>query len=238
MLSQAQAHYLANVMRRKIGDEIEVFNGEDGAFAAHIVTLDKRKGTVKIDHQTSPVDEGPAIHLAYAPIKRGPTEILVQKATELGVASLTPVRTARTVAKPANEDRLAAISIEAAEQSERVSVPVFNELVSLELFLGRLDHRLIFADEAGDDPDARWGGRNGHAPLFAPAFIGNGREPVSLLIGPEGGFTPDERQAIRAHQNAIPISLGPLILKAETAAITTLSLIRHAMMCASTDNQA
>jgi len=231
-LGADQAHYLVTVLRKGAGDSVEVFNAEAGAYEATVVEAGKRKAVLRVGPQRRAPEPDWPLTLYFSPIKRGPMEVLIQKATELGVTALRPVTTARTVAKGFNRARLHAIAVEAAEQCERLSVPDLGDPEPLAGALAACASPLLFADESGDDPQARWGGAAGRAaPLLqvlhaeAPRFA-NG---AAVLIGPEGGFTPEERTLLRARKNTFPVSLGPLILRAETAALTALAVIGAAV---------
>ncbi|MCQ8186189.1 16S rRNA (uracil(1498)-N(3))-methyltransferase [Parvularcula maris] len=221
---QGQLRYLGSVLRLGQGDGVRLFNGRDGEWLYRIEALEKRAGSAlpaeKLREQpgltTAPV-------LLFAPLKRGPTEMLVQKATELGATSLQPVITARTGRDRLKTDRLQLIATEAAEQCERMIVPSIAEPVRLEKALEPLTG-FVFCDEAGDEEDKPWGGEEGRAPLAAQVFPDVSQAPEAILIGPEGGFTPEERAALRGDPRAVPISLGPRILRAETAAIVALTL--------------
>ncbi|MEO1149624.1 MAG: 16S rRNA (uracil(1498)-N(3))-methyltransferase [Pseudomonadota bacterium] len=231
-LSADQAHYLAQVMRRKVGDRVEVFNGEDGAFHGTLSALSRRAVAVEIgDQLRAPAPEGD-LTLYFAVVKRGAVEMIVQKATELGVTRLQPLITERTVAKGFNAERLATIAQEAAEQCERLSVPALGEPIRLETLLAKREDRpsavIFFADEAGDDPDRRWGGASGRPDPLAICLQRLAKRPASLglLIGPEGGFSTAERDALRAAPGIVPAGLGPRILRADTAAITGLAILQ------------
>lgn len=229
-LSAAQAHYLKSVMRRRAGEEIIVFNEASGEFGARIEGLDKKGGAVAIGARRRPPPDGagPDLWLLFAPVKRGPMEMIAQKATELGVSALAPVITARTTTSRVNVDRLHAIATEAAEQSDRLSVPALQNPRKLDDVLSSWPEgrALIFCDEAGDDPDAPWGGARGRAPSMLDVFMGRKTPPPpsALLIGPEGGFSPEERAVIRGHRAAQAVGLGPRILRADTAAIAAIAL--------------
>lgn len=227
-LSAEQAHYLKNVLRREAGAAVLVFNGRDGEFAGEIVELKKKGGLAALGAQTRAQEAGPDLELMFAPVKRGPLETIIQKATEIGVAALCPVITARTSAPKLNAERLQAIAIEAAEQCERLDVPGVSPPQKLGAALAAMApaRTLIFCDEAGDDPAATWGGRSGRAApmldaLKAPDSFPDG---TTILIGPEGGFAPEEREMLRARANVLPVTLGPRILRADTAAIAALVL--------------
>lgn len=206
-----QAHYLATVMRRSVGDSVRLFNGRDGEFTARISALRRDTGRIKVEHQLRPQAAEPDLWLVFALLKRDPTDMLVQKATELGVAALHPVMTERTNAGRVNESRLAAIATEAAEQSERLTVPHIHPLRRLADLLASwpADRTLFAALERQSAP--------------GPA---SGRDPAALLVGPEGGFTEGELDALARHPSVVRVSLGPRILRAETAAIAGLALLQ------------
>ena len=232
-LSAEQAHYLKNVLRRAPGDEIRLFNARDGEFAATIETLRKKGGLAKISAQTRAPKAAPDIQLLFAPVKRGPVEYMIQKGTEIGAARFSPVITERTNASRLNIDRLSAIALEAAEQCDRLDIPSVDEAISLREVLENwpAGRRLIFCDEAGDDADQEWGGPDGRAAPLLEALKGINSEsnPWSILIGPEGGFSSAERALIRAQDFALPVTLGPRILRADTAAIAALALWQAAL---------
>lgn len=208
-LAPDQANYLGNVLRMGEGAELLVFDGQSGEWLAQIAEASKKRMTLRIVHLTREPESIPDVWLAFAPIKRQATDWLVEKATELGVSRLVPVITRRTIVERVKLERLQSIAIEAAEQCGRTRLPGISEPFPLQDFL---DHRdaartLYFADESGGEwaPDA-----------FTPG-------PCVILTGPEGGFTDDERTEIRSAPNAIPVSLGPRILRAETAALAALT---------------
>ncbi len=227
-LTGGQVHYLRSVMRRGIGDDVHVFNARDGEFAAQITHLDKKAGEVRVEEQLRAPAVEPDLWLLNAPVKRAAFELIAQKATELGISKLVPVITERTVVSRVNEERLKAITMEAAEQCERLSVPTIATAQKLTTVLDDWpqDRRLVYCDEAGDDPEREWGGPAGRAgPIIdtLAAFQGNS-SPWALLIGPEGGFSPAERTHLRELDFVVPVSLGPRILRADTAAIAALAL--------------
>jgi 16S rRNA (uracil1498-N3)-methyltransferase len=208
-LDAAQANYLGNVLRLKARGELLVFDGSSGEWLARIATAGKKHMTLTVERRTREAETIPDVWLAFAPVKRSQTDWLVEKATELGAARLLPVMTQRTVTERVKLERLGSIAIEAAEQCGRTRLPEIAEPLPLGHLL---DHReaartLYFADEAGGE----WA---------ADAFTAG---PCMILTGPEGGFTDHERQAIRAAPNSVPISLGPRILRAETAALAALA---------------
>jgi 16S rRNA (uracil1498-N3)-methyltransferase len=208
-LDGAQANYLANVMRLKPGDPVRLFDDRSGEWLASVAEAGKRAITLRIEGRLRARESVPDLWLLFAPIKKGRIDWLVEKATELGAARLQPVITQRTIVDRLNLDRLRAHAIEAAEQCDRTALPELAEPVKLATLLKDWDkdRALIFADETGG------------APLVEIATPG----PAAILIGPEGGFTPEERAAIRATPGAVGVSLGPRILRAETAAAAAIS---------------
>ena len=209
-LDAGQANYLGNVMRLGAGAELLVFDGKSGEWLATITDAGKRRMTLTVERQTRKTETIADVWLAFAPVKRVQTDLLVEKATELGAARLLPVITQRTIVERVKLERLEAIAIEAAEQCGRTRLPEIDEPLPLRHLLQHRDpaRTLYFADESGGEwaPDAFTAG------------------PCMIIIGPEGGFTDDERAAIRAAPNAVAVSLGPRILRAETAALAALSV--------------
>jgi 16S rRNA (uracil1498-N3)-methyltransferase len=232
-LSQDQAHYLKNVLRREVGGALRLFNGRDGEFAAEIVELKKKGGAAQVKSQTHAQTDEPDLTLYFAPVKRGPLEAIIQKATEIGVSRLAPVITERTTVPRLNIERLRAIAIEAAEQSGRFTIPSVDEPVKLSVLVeAQPDNRkLIFCDEAGDDETEEWGGRGGRAEpaLEALMRIDSKADSWAILTGPEGGFTANERNILRKLHYVTPVTLGPRILRADTAAIAALVLWQAAL---------
>jgi 16S rRNA (uracil1498-N3)-methyltransferase len=208
-LDAAQANYLGNVLRMGVGAELLLFDGISGEWLARIAEARKKGMTLAAEQRTREPEAIPDVWLAFAPVKRQAIDWLVEKATELGAARLIPTITQRTVAERVKLERLEAIAIEAAEQCGRTMLPDVAEPLSLKTLLDRRDpaRTLYFADEGGGEPAAD---------AFKPG-------PALILVGPEGGFTDDEREAIRAAPGAIPVSLGPRILRAETAALAALA---------------
>ena len=238
ILSPDQTHYLVKVMRRQVGAPVLLFNGRDGEWAGEIAGAAKKKSAVLVGEQKRVQAQTPDLMLLFAPVKRAPLDQIAQKATELGVAALQPVLTARTIVTRVKEDRLRANAIEAAEQSERLGVPEVRAPEKLEALIrdwpeknpGRL---ILFCDEAGEEEGARWGGAKGRAgpvlDVLQAYREGAGekkcpRPPWAILTGPEGGFSPEERALLRAQEFVIPASLGPRILRADTAAFAAITL--------------
>jgi 16S rRNA (uracil1498-N3)-methyltransferase len=209
-LDGAQANYLGAVLRLKAGARIKLFDDRSGEWIGELAESGKRRVILTVRERLRERETVPDLWLLFAPIKRGRIDWLVEKATELGVARLMPVVTQRTVVERLNLDRLRAHSIEAAEQCERTALPELTPPAKLEAVLKAwpAERTLLFADERGGAPMAE---------AAAPA-------PAALLIGPEGGFTDEERSAIRALPQARPVSLGPRILRADTAALAAISI--------------
>lgn len=211
-LSREQAHYLGTVLRKRVGDRVRLFNGRDGEWAAEIMTADRKSMRLSVGEQLRAPCPVPDIRLLFAPLRKHRTATVLEKATELGVRTLQPVITARTQYPKFNLERALAQIIEAAEQTERLDLPELAEPVPLNDAL-MSDRTLVFADEADDVPTAMSG-------------LGGLALPLDLLIGPEGGFMEAERDMIRARANVHPVNLGPRILRADTAAISLLTLVQ------------
>ncbi len=229
-LTGDQYHYLTNVMRCKIGDKVAFFNGRDGEWEGVLESQTKKAITIDLTEIRKEQTGVPNIHLLFAPIKRLRIDYLAQKATELGVAALGPVITERTMVTRINEVRLRANAIEAAEQTGRMCVPAILAARKLERCLEDWDvsRRLIFCDEAGDDPEEEWGGSQGRARPARQALEAfesdENAQKWAIVIGPEGGFSEQERTLLRSKPFVTPVSLGPRIMRADTAAIAALTL--------------
>ena len=208
-LDAGQANYLGNVMRMGVGAELLVFDGSTVEWLARVAEAAKKRMTLSVERRTRVPETIPDVWLAFAPVKRAQTDWLVQKATELGVARLLPMMTRRTVAERVKVERLEAIAIEAAEQCGRTRLPEIDEPVALARLLDDRDAQrtLYFADENGGEP-------------VGASFTSG---PALILIGPEGGFTDEERALVRDAANTVAVSLGPRILRAETAALAALA---------------
>ncbi len=210
MIDGPAAHYLLNVMRMKAGDPILLFDNISGEWLAVVADAAKRSLTLRIERQTKAIDRVPDLWLCFAPVKKARLDWIIEKATELGVSRLQPVITERTIVERVKRERLEAQIVEACEQCGRTALPTLAEPVKLALLLkdwptGRT---LMFADEAGGAPLAG---------VDAPA-------PAAILTGPEGGFTARERELLIASPAVRRITLGPRILRAETAAIAAVSV--------------
>ena len=211
-LSQGQVHYLRNVMRMTPGNAVSLFNGQDGEWLGEIGELGKRAGTVIARSQTRPQTPEPNLWLLFALIKKDRMGFVLEKATELGVSSLRPVITQHTVVHRLKEERLQAAAIEAAEQSERLTIPETRDAVSLEKALEDwpADRRLFVLDETG-----------GGEPVAA--VMAGHQGPAAILVGPEGGFHKSELEALRQRPYVTFLTLGPRILRADTAALAALT---------------
>lgn len=216
-LTADQAHYLGTVMRLPVGASLTLFNGRDGAWEARLTAISRRAGEVEPVRQTAPQRMPPDLWLLFAPLKKARTDFIVEKAAELGAARILPVQTAFTNADRIARDRLQAHAVEAAEQCGGTFVPPVEALAPLATVLDAwpAERLLIWADEAAAGP--------------ATPLSGLPRGPAALLIGPEGGFSDAERGRISALPQARRISLGPRILRADTAAVAALALWQAAL---------
>ncbi|HXQ46165.1 MAG TPA: 16S rRNA (uracil(1498)-N(3))-methyltransferase [Caulobacteraceae bacterium] len=221
-LSVTQAHYLRDVMRRSSGDEVALFNGRHGEWLAALGLVERKAVTVVPRTRARAQAPTADLELVIALVKRARLETIVEKATELGVRRIRLAITRFTQAERTNVERLAAIAMEAAEQTGRLDVPEIVAPAKLDAILADWppDRALIFCDEAGDA-----------TPILGAlaAFLRPDALAASILIGPEGGFSPEERAHIRSLAPVIPVSLGPRILRADTAAIAALSLWQAAL---------
>lgn len=211
-LDRDQAHYLFGVMRRGEGDAVLLFNGRDGEWRATVREASKRSGLLRTDEQTQPQQMPPDLWLLFAPIKKARTDFIVEKATEMGAARILPVQTAFTNSERIRQDRLQAHAVEAAEQCGGTYVPEVASLQKLDRLLSDWpeDRHLMFCDEAL---------------VGAAQTLGTvGGDKWAILIGPEGGFSDAERTRLNALPFAHPVSLGPRILRADTAAVAALTV--------------
>ena len=206
-LGPAQANYLGNVLRLGVGGRVLLFDGVAGEWLAEVVEVGKKRLVLGVGEATRPQEATPDLTLAFAPVKKGRVDWLVEKAVELGVSHLRPVMTQRTIVDRLNLERMRAHIVEAAEQCGRTALATIAEPVRLDRFLASHQGTLYFADESGGTAAAR---------AFVPGA-------ATILTGPEGGFTPDEAATIRATPGATAISLGPRILRAETAALAAVA---------------
>lgn len=209
-----QAHYLQHVMRVKAGDDLRLFNGRDGEWHGRLVSVSKRSAVITIHEQLRLQKAEPDIWLCCAPIKKAHFDNIIEKATELGVGALRPMLTARTQIREVNVERCHALAIEAAEQSERLNVPVIEKPVTLSELVAHWppDRQMIVCAEWGEA-----------APVHEAFAALPPAAKTAVLTGPEGGFTADELETLRKVAGAVFIRLGPRILRADTAAIAALS---------------
>jgi 16S rRNA (uracil1498-N3)-methyltransferase len=211
----AQANYLRNVLRLGPGDAILAFNGRDGEWRAEVAGAGRRDTALIVRAQTRAQEGGPDIDYLFAPLKRARLDYVIEKATEMGVARLRPVLTRRTAVDRLNLERMRAHTIEAAEQCGILRLPEIHTPEKLERVIAGWDasRPLVFCDEDGAE----------HCPFTALAMIQPG--PVGVLVGPEGGFDPAERELLSSQPFVTRISLGPRILRADTAAVAALALV-------------
>jgi 16S rRNA (uracil1498-N3)-methyltransferase len=215
VLEPDQAHYVRDVMRLKPGDPLRLFNAEDGEWLAYLTEAVRKSVSVRLEKKLVEASAPPDIDFIFAPLKHARLDYLVQKATELGARRLRPVITGRTIVERVNLERMRANAVEAAEQCNLVFVPDVAEPQKLDRLLHGWDPRraLIYCDEAAESQDTL-------AALKVLAL------PAALLIGPEGGFTPEEQAGLRRLPYVTAISLGPRIMRADTAGTAALALIQ------------
>lgn len=213
-LADAQAHYLHTVMRRKDGDEIRLFNGQDGEWLAGLKDLKKKSGTAELVRQLKPQPaQTPRIHLYFAPITKNRMDWMVEKAVELGVTDMHPVLTQNTEVRKIKEDRLNAQMMEAAEQSERLTLPALHPLLPLEAAIegwGKDKPFLACLERYDAQPVAKI----------------ESNQDIAVLIGPVGGFTQEEKAYLASIANVTAVSLGENVLRCETAALYALSVLQ------------
>ena len=211
-LSREAAHYFATVLRKNEGDEVRVFNGDDGEWRANLSAVRKKSAAIQILEQLRAPVSVPDVTLLFAPVRKHRTAFIIEKGTELGVRNFQPVLTSRTQFPRLNIDKARLQAIEAAEQTERLDVPEIQTAKPLlDVLSAWGDTPIIFADEAGEAQPAR-------------EVCDKLSAPLAILIGPEGGFAEAEREELRAMKNVYPVSLGPRILRADTAAVALLSV--------------
>jgi 16S rRNA (uracil1498-N3)-methyltransferase len=218
-LDREQSSYLGTVLRKRAGDSVIVFNGRDGAWRARLIEAGRKVLTLALEEQTAPQPEPAALWYGFAPLKAARLDYVVQKATEMGAGTIQPVITRFTQVTRLRADKLRANAIEAAEQCEVLNVPQIAPEIALPDLIARWpelhgDRALAVADE----------GVASASPIEALSAL-RGRR-IGLLIGPEGGFSDDERNLLRAQSFVLPVSLGPRILRADTAAAAALAVIQ------------
>lgn len=222
-LTREQANYLLNVLRLREGDAVHVFNGRHGEWSARLAARGRRDATLSVSDLIRPQDAPCDLHYLFAPLKHARLDYMVQKAVEMGASRLRPVFTQRTQAARVNTERMRANAIEAAEQCGVLNPSAVDEPVKFERLIADWpqDRRLVFCDEDAPPGDPV-------AALQAACAPGE-RTALAVLIGPEGGFDPAERRALLAMPAAITISLGPRILRADTAAVAALAVVQAAL---------
>lgn len=216
-LSRGQSHYAVRVMRQGVGDHACVFNGRDGEWLARIEDMSKTACRLELVEQMRPQSVEPDIWLAFAPIKKARLDFLIEKAVELGVSRLVPVMTERTDVSRVNVERLSATAMEAAEQCERLSVPGVDAPRNLQNFLitWLAERRLFVLDETGQGAPV--------TQVFNVSLTDRESTPAAIFVGPEGGFSMEELDALRDLPFVTLVTLGPRILRAETAALAALA---------------
>lgn len=212
-LGEEQSRYLGSVMRVSTGDEVFLFDGKTGEFSAQVTSVGKKKVSLIVNRKTKDFFEAEDIWLMFAPIKKDRTDFVIEKSTELGVRKIIPTLTRYTISEKVRTDRFRAQAVEAAEQSRRLDLPQIEEPQRLEHLLEtwNTSRHLFFMDETGEGTSA------------VKTFLQN-RGAAALLIGPEGGFAEEELNKLRSCSFAKAVSLGPLILRAETAVVSALSI--------------
>lgn len=219
-LGRAQAGYLLSVLRKDEGEPVLVFNGRDGEWRADLVPLGRKNAELRLREQTRPQPARSDLHYLFAPLKTGRLDYTAQKAVEMGAGLIRPVITRYTQGERVNLDRLHSNAIEAAEQCGILAVPEIGEPLRLAVAVEALEptRLLVFCDEDAPVADPIAALRAAADSTFTP--------PLAILVGPEGGFASDEREMILARANTVALSLGPRILRADTAAVAVLALVQ------------
>ena len=212
-LSEKQSHYTKNVMRLKAGDKISLFNSQDGEWDVEILAQGKIFTEFKVEKLSRPLSNEKNIWLAFSLIKKVPQDLMIQKTTELGIQKFIPLLCERSVVREINIKRVEKIITEACEQSNRITVPKIQELQRLDEFINNFpdNGKIVFCDINSESKDLK-----NKLPK---------KNPICILIGPEGDFSEEERQLIINYKNVISITLGKNILRAETAAIASTTIL-------------
>jgi 16S rRNA (uracil1498-N3)-methyltransferase len=220
-LDRGQANYLLNVLRLKNGGSVLIFNGQDGEWRAEVSVEGRKSADLVCVEQTRAQSPQPDLVYAFAPLKHARLDYMVQKAVEMGAGVLQPVITRRTQSSRVNLERMRSNAIEAAEQCGILTIPEVREEENLERFLKGLerDRVLVFCDEDASVAN----------PVEALAKLGNKPSGVAVIVGPEGGFTDQERALVAAHERCVRVSLGPRILRADTAAVAALAIVQSVL---------
>jgi 16S rRNA (uracil1498-N3)-methyltransferase len=214
-LDRNQANYLLSVLRLRQGDAVLVFNGREGEWRGSLSGTGKRAAVIRVETCLRPQPRPGDLHFLFAPLKHARLDYLVQKAVEMGASHLQPVMTRHTQVARVNLDRMRANAIEAAEQCGILHVPTIGAVTDLEAAVSA-DRLLIFCDESAEIAN----------PVDALTAVRPRQSPISVLIGPEGGFADEERSMLAKLPNVVPIALGPRILRADTAAVAALALVQ------------
>ncbi len=216
LMENSVGHYLVNVMRAKRGDLVALFNGKEGEWRAEIIKIGRGKASLTIREQLRPQSESSDLWYLFAPLKKARMDYMMQKAAELGVSLIRPIQTEHTHMDRIKWHKMEANVIEASEQSGRLTVPKLEDMIKLpELLKGwQSDRKIIFCDEVGDADTM----------ISAAEKFKGQADKWAVLIGPEGGFSKEERELIRSHPAVVPITLGHQILRADTAGVAALSL--------------
>jgi 16S rRNA (uracil1498-N3)-methyltransferase len=217
-LDRGQANYLLNVLRLKAGESVLIFNGQDGEWRAEVSVEGRKAADLVCVERTRDQGAAPNVIYAFAPLKHARLDYMVQKAVEMGAGILQPILTRRTQASRVNLERMRSNVIEAAEQCGILSIPGVREEADLERFLKGLekDRLIVFCDEKAPVSN----------PVEALAKLGNNQAGLVVIVGPEGGFTDQERALVAAHERCVCVSLGPRILRADTAAVAALAIVQ------------
>ena len=223
-LGRQQSHYLLNVLRLGAEDRVLAFNGRDGEWLARLATAGKKGASLALVEQTRAQTVPADLHYLFAPLKHARLDYMVQKAVEMGASRLQPVLTRHTQVARLNLDRMRANAIEAAEQCGILSLPEIVAPLALEQACAALEpaRLLVFCDEAAE-------GRDPTAALAAARSQTESSRKLAVLIGPEGGFSPEERDALLRHPRIVRLALGPRILRADTAAVAALAVVQAAL---------
>jgi 16S rRNA (uracil1498-N3)-methyltransferase len=217
-LDRAQANYILNVLRLKADDAVMVFNGQDGEWRTEVAVEGRKAADLVCRECVRAQEAAPDVIYAFAPLKHARLDYMVQKAVEMGAGVLQPVLTQRTQSTRVNLERMRSNAVEAAEQCGILAIPAVCEETNLESFLNGLekDRLVVFCDE--DAPVAN--------PVEALSSLRNRNAKIAVIVGPEGGFTDQERARVAAHEGCVRVSLGPRILRADTAAVAALAIVQ------------
>jgi 16S rRNA (uracil1498-N3)-methyltransferase len=228
-LEKPQAHYLTNVLRLNAGDTVLAFNGKDGEWRTELALAGK-KATLELRERTREQPAARDLHYVFAPLKHERLDYMVQKAVEMGATRLVPVLTQHTQVNRVNTERMRANAIEAAEQCGVLCVPEIAEPVAFARMLVARDpdRLLVFCDEDAEvkDPVTALADARPKPEAALPLAVQQDAQAIAVLIGPEGGFADEERAALLKQPNIVRLSLGPRILRADTAAVAALALVQ------------